>query len=55
MVKKLELYIKLDLYRSKTVREYPYEDLGFTLTVWEDLEGNPVSELYSKFCFVFKK
>ena len=31
------------------------EDLGFTLTVWEDLEGNPVSELYSKFCFVFKK
>ena len=31
------------------------EDLGFTLTVWEDLEGNLVSELYSKFCFVFKK
>ena len=31
------------------------EDLGFTLTVWEDLEGNQVSELYSKFCFVFKK
>ena len=31
------------------------EDLGFTLTLWEDLEGNPVSELYSKFCFMFKK
>ena len=31
------------------------EDLGFTLTVWEDLEGNLVSELYSKFCFMFKK
>jgi len=31
------------------------EDLGFTLTLWEDLKGNPVSDLYSKFCFVFKK
>lgn len=31
------------------------EDLGFTLTVWEDLEGNPVSELYSKFCFMYRK
>ena len=31
------------------------EDLGFTLTVWEDLEGNLVSELYSKFIFVYKK
>ena len=31
------------------------EDLGFTLTLWEDLEGNPVSELYSKFCFMYRK
>ena len=31
------------------------ENLGFTLTLWEDLKGNPVSDLYSKFRFVYKK
>ena len=31
------------------------ENLGFTLTLWEDLKGNPVSDLYSKFRFVYKR
>lgn len=31
------------------------EDAGFTLLSWEGLEGNPISELYSKFIFVYSK
>lgn len=31
------------------------EDTGFTLLSWEGLEGNPISELYSKFIFVYSK
>ena len=31
------------------------EDAGFTLLRWEGLEGNPISELYSKFIFVYSK
>ena len=31
------------------------EDFGFTLESWEALEGNPISQLYSKFIFVYKK
>jgi len=31
------------------------EELGFSLHLWEGLSGNPISELYSKFIFVYKK
>jgi SAM-dependent methyltransferase len=31
------------------------EDLGFSLEQWEGLKGNPISELYSKFIFVYKR
>ena len=31
------------------------EDMGFKLEMWQGLEGNPISELYSKFIFVYKK
>jgi SAM-dependent methyltransferase len=31
------------------------EDAGFALLSWEGLEGNPISELYSKFIFVYSK
>ena len=31
------------------------EDFGFTLESWEALEGNLISQLYSKFIFVYKK
>jgi len=31
------------------------EELGFKLEIWQGLEGNPISELYSKFIFVYKK
>jgi SAM-dependent methyltransferase len=31
------------------------ENMGFTLEYWEDLEGNPLSELYSKFIFTYRK
>jgi hypothetical protein len=31
------------------------EDMGFTLETWEGLRGNRISELYSKFIFVYKK
>lgn len=31
------------------------EKLGFRLTAWEPLHGNPISELYSKFIFVYKR
>ena len=31
------------------------EELGFSLQLWEGLSGNPISELYSKFIFVYKK
>ena len=31
------------------------EDFGFKLELWEALEGNPISQLYSKFIFVYKK
>tara|TARA_B110000503_G_scaffold142767_1_gene240832 strand:+ start:4744 stop:5406 length:663 start_codon:yes stop_codon:yes gene_type:complete len=31
------------------------EELGFKLQVWEGLKGNPISELYSKFIFVYNR
>ena len=31
------------------------EDIGFKLELWEGLTGNPISELYSKFIFVYKR
>jgi SAM-dependent methyltransferase len=31
------------------------EKIGFRLETWEPLHGNPVSELYSKFIFVYKR
>jgi SAM-dependent methyltransferase len=31
------------------------ENLGFSLQVWEGLKGNPISELYSKFIFVYNR
>jgi SAM-dependent methyltransferase len=31
------------------------EELGFKLQSWEGLEGNPISELYSKFIFVYNR
>jgi trans-aconitate methyltransferase len=31
------------------------EELGFKLEMWEGLTGNPISELYSKFIFVYKR
>lgn len=31
------------------------EELGFKLIMWEGLTGNPISELYSKFIFVYKR
>ena len=31
------------------------EKLGFSLTAWEPLHGNPISELYSKFIFTYKR
>jgi len=31
------------------------EELGFRLELWEGLTGNPISELYSKFIFVYKR
>jgi hypothetical protein len=29
--------------------------LGFKLHLWEGLTGNPISELYSKFIFVYDR
>jgi hypothetical protein len=29
--------------------------MGFRLQLWEGLGGNPISELYSKFIFVYNK
>lgn len=31
------------------------EEYGFKLNYWENLTGNPISEMYSKFIFVYKK
>lgn len=31
------------------------EELGFSLQLWEGLTGNPISELYSKFIFIYKR
>ena len=31
------------------------EDHGFKLQLWEGLRGNPISELYSKFIFVYDR
>jgi SAM-dependent methyltransferase len=31
------------------------EDLGFTLHTWEGLNGNPISDLYVKFIFVYTR
>jgi SAM-dependent methyltransferase len=31
------------------------EEMGFKLELWEGLTGNPISELYSKFIFVYKR
>jgi len=30
------------------------ENMGFSLEYWKGLEGNPISELYSKFIFVYR-
>jgi hypothetical protein len=30
------------------------ENIGFSLEFWEPLQGNPISELYSKFIFVYR-
>jgi hypothetical protein len=29
--------------------------MGFRLELWEGLTGNPISEFYSKFIFVYKR
>ena len=31
------------------------EKLGFIMTMWEPLHGNPISNLYSKFIFTYKR
>ena len=31
------------------------EEMGFSLVKWESLKGNPISELYSKFIFVYNR
>jgi hypothetical protein len=31
------------------------EELGLSLELWEGLGGNPISNLYSKFIFVYKR
>jgi hypothetical protein len=31
------------------------EDMGFVLQLWEGLRGNQISELYSKFIFVYNR
>ena len=31
------------------------EELGFSLQLWEGLSGNPISGMYSKFIFVYKR
>ena len=31
------------------------EELGFSLQLWEGLSGNAISEMYSKFIFVYKR
>lgn len=31
------------------------EEIGFKLKSWESLSGNPISELYSKFIFIYKR
>ena len=31
------------------------EDMGFTLKSWEGLSGNKISDMYSKFIFVYKR
>jgi SAM-dependent methyltransferase len=31
------------------------EEIGFSLQLWEGLGGNPISELYSKFIFIYKR
>jgi hypothetical protein len=31
------------------------EEIGFKLEQWEGLTGNPISELYSKFIFTYKR
>jgi len=31
------------------------ESCGFTLTLWENLSGSNISELYSKFIFTYRK
>lgn len=40
-------------YRDHLINEL--ESNGFTLTLWENLSGSHISELYSKFMFVYRK
>ena len=40
-------------YRDHLIHEL--ESNGFTLTLWENLSGSHISELYSKFMFVYRK
>ena len=40
-------------YRDHRIHEL--ESNGFTLTLWENLSGSHISELYSKFMFVYRK
>jgi hypothetical protein len=40
-------------YRDRLITTL--EEMGFRLQLWEGLSGNPISELYSKFIFVYKR
>ena len=40
-------------YRDHLINEL--ESNGFTLSLWENLSGSHISELYSKFMFVYRK
>ena len=44
---------ELICYKDRLVTSL--EDMGFRLELWEGLEGNPISEFYSKFIFVYKR
>ena len=40
-------------YRDHLIQSL--ESCGFTLTLWENLTGSHISELYSKFIFTYRK
>jgi hypothetical protein len=40
-------------YRDILITEL--EEMGIKLQLWEGLTGNPISELYSKFIFVYNR